>query len=734
MQTLRARPAFVILLAFLALLLLTGVAYAIGRLTGFIPGVGFVQKDALRVLAEPVSKTREGITVSIEQVFADPERTIVIYKTEGLTIAAANSQGEGGGNPFGSVQLLRLPDGSKLEEFTGYSGTPEPLLESIKTEGGWPNYVARLVYPPILSNVNELTLIIPVLQNMPAGAAVENWEITFQLKPAPADIAYAPVIEFTPVPQEPTPVIGETGAPELSNLSKVNGVTLQLDNVIELEDGYVFTGNLTWDDALFPTGKGMISEAVSPVLTDAGGQNIPMEEVPLDWSNQEHKALWSYRTNSKAFAGPLTLSVSSIKTTLITPPIDFAVDFGADPQIGQIRDVNQNFVVEGHSIRLQSIELVTLPETCQGVGVNFKFSSDLPNISADVTDVVSQPPAICSGGGGGGGGSYDPTIFSTVISYKEMPIGLHHYSINMDIPYVVNGSWQVAWTPPLTSEPTLTPAAGACLTFDKWNQLAGQIDPLPSGLGGKILTTVDEGGLWPAIYINSLDGTASTNIGTATWPSLSTDGSRLAYSVEDGIHIHNLSSGENHTIGSDGYRIIWSPDNTRLMYTNTFNLFVANLDGSEVQKIDTGSAQVISPTGWLADNQTIVYAVMGGEGFTYSTYNLQSGETKKLFTIQNKAGYGTISPDGQWIAFADRIFGAVNWGIFISRLDGSDRRMVAEPEVPTAFTTVWGPDSQWLIINTMNQAGLQIPILVNPFTCQSTRLNNFNGSIEGWSP
>jgi len=125
---------------------------------------------------------------------------------------------------------------------------------------------------------------------------------------------------------------------------------------------------------------------------------------------------------------------------------------------------------------------------------------------------------------------------------------------------------------------------------------------------------------------------------------------------------------------------------------------------------------------------------MGGDGFTYKTYNLQSGEMKEVFTIQNKAGYGAISPAGQWIVFADRIFGATNWGIFISRMDGSERRMVAEPEVPTAFASVWGPDGQWLIINTMNPDGLQVPVLVNPFTCQSARLHNVNGFIEGWSP
>ena len=736
MQTLRARPMMVTLIVLLALSLLTGVVYAVGRLTGYIPGIGFVQTNSLRVLAEPVSQVQEGITVTIEQVVVDSERTIIVYKTEGLTIQAANSKGEGGG-PFGSPHLLRLPDGTTLEESTGYSGTPEPLLNNIKTEGGWPNYVWRLVYPPVSRQVNELTLMIPVLQNMPVGAAAENWEITFQLKPAPTDMTYAPVIEFTPASEDGTtftPVAGETSAPALSNIATLNGFTYQLDNVIELEDGYVFTGNLSWNDSVFPTGKGVILEAVIPVLTDASGQEIPIEEVRLDWSNQEHKALWSYRTNSKAFAGPLTLSVSSIKTSMIAPAIDFEVDFGSNPQVGQTRDVNQDFVVEGHSIRLLSISLDPVPSSCQGVGVDFKFSGDVPDVV--VSDVVPQEPIICSGGGGGGGGGgpVDPTVFYGSVGYKNIPTGLHHYSISVSVPYVVNGPWQVAWNPSLTSEPMPTPEAGACLTLDKWNQLSGRNDPLPSGLGGKILTTVNEGGPWPGIYVSNLDGTSPRKIDTGTWPSLSTDGMRLAYSIGDGIHVFNLSTGGNPALGTDGYRIIWSPDSTRMMYTTTFSLYVVNADGSGLQKIDTGSAQVISPAGWLPDNQTIVYAVMGGDGFTFMTYNLQSGETGKRFTIQNKAGYGAISADGQWIVFADRIFGATNWGIFVSRLDGSDRKLVAEPQVPTAFTSVWGPNGQWLILNTQNTEGTQIPILVNPFTCQVARLNNINNMVEGWSP
>ena len=41
MQTMRTRPVLALVLVVLALLMLTGVVYALGRLAGFIPGFGF---------------------------------------------------------------------------------------------------------------------------------------------------------------------------------------------------------------------------------------------------------------------------------------------------------------------------------------------------------------------------------------------------------------------------------------------------------------------------------------------------------------------------------------------------------------------------------------------------------------------------------------------------------------------------------------------------------------------
>jgi Tol biopolymer transport system component len=320
------------------------------------------------------------------------------------------------------------------------------------------------------------------------------------------------------------------------------------------------------------------------------------------------------------------------------------------------------------------------------------------------------------------------------MTYKDIPTGLHNFILDFWIPYTLTGPWQVKWDPPLASGPTATAEPGACLTLDAWKNLSSRQEALPAGMSGKIVTTVNEGGMLPAIYVRNADGTTILKIDSGSSPSLSTDGNQLAFNAGNGINIVNLTSGKRYALGQDGYSIHWSPDDTRLLFTTTFDLYLIHVDGTELQKLDTGSAQILSSVGWLADNQTIVYAAMGGAGFTFTIYNLQSGETKELFTFQNKAGYGALSPDGQWIVFADRVFGAENWGIFISRLDGSDRGLVASPDIPSGFTSVWGPDGQWLLLNGMNPDDTQTPVLVDPFTCQVAPIRRINGMVEGWSP
>ena len=103
---------------FAGLLILALAGFAVGpanlvaamqRLLGYIPGIGLVvDGEGLRFLAEPVSMTRDGITLTVAQVILDSEQTIVVYTADGIPPQAYPANEEAAFCPNGP--RLRLPD------------------------------------------------------------------------------------------------------------------------------------------------------------------------------------------------------------------------------------------------------------------------------------------------------------------------------------------------------------------------------------------------------------------------------------------------------------------------------------------------------------------------------------------------------------------------------------------------------------------------------------------------
>lgn len=697
MTTLRTRPIVALLIALLILLALSGVVYAIGRSLGYLPGFGLIEQGTpIRVLKEPVSVTRDGVTVTVKTATLTLDRTDIPYSVSGVP-RSAYPEGEavtGGCIGEESEPYLLLPDGTKI-------------------------FAGRFLTTPIPADVNEVVFVLPCIFNTLSGTVPEDWELPLQFVPAPPDMTVIPVTEILPPPQ--------------SNAAGIPENPLVITKVLDIGNSFMLMGEFRYDvlgtvahDNVFSDGSWWVVKNVKAI--DSTGAEIPsIVSNDIEWPTPSPNAeVWVYQID-KNFVPPLMINyeVEHIVPVGAEEQAEFEFDAGPNPKDGDTWTMNKDFKMGGYNIRLVSVSL-------SGDGYNFNFKADAgASANAISVEIVDHPP-YC---GGGGGGNEFPEEFTREVCYGgavPLPSGKLKVIIRFQVLKREDKTFRLVWSP---AEPfaTPTPQPNLCLTFERRNQLAGRNDAFPVGVGGKVVTTVNEGGMLPAIYVGNLDGTNPQKIDTGAWPSLSTDGTRLAYSASDGIRIRDLSSGQTIPIGTDGYRILWSPDSTRMIFTTTFALYVVNADGSGLRQVNTASAQVISPTGWI-DNQTIVYALFGGDGFTFTSYNLQSGETKSLFTIQNKAGYGAISPDGKWIVFADRVVGEANWGIFISRLDGSERKMVAEPQVPTAFASVWGPDGQWLIINTRDMKDRNRAVLVNPFTCQVFSLNGLNGEVEGWSP
>ena len=439
------RPVWTIALAVLLVLFITTlligpqqVLAAVGGLFGYIPGIGMVQNDAsLRVLAEPASLERQGITVQVQQGAADSQRTILVYQANGLSIAAANSQGEGAA--VGGTLFLLLPDGTSLAQNGG--------------EGSdWgTGYQMRTIFPAIPANINQVTLVIPRLLDMPSGAAPENWRIPLHFKPAPADLKVMPVYELatlypilptqTPAPSaQPNSTQPEPTNAEQANISVQQGIQLSLDKVIELKDGYLFEGSVSWK------GQQNISFVrIDPFQMEAkvNGQTIPIESTQPDvFPNQStaESTSWAIRTNTKSSSGTWVITQPTV-IVYINTDVPFQIDLGADPQFGQTWQINQELDVAGYKLYLVS---VTFEKNLE-LSFNFKDNAIVQEINT--RDPDNHITGVDGGGGGGGGGSGNGEITSSIM-YGQKPSGIHTITIST-IAYTLAGPWKVTWNPPV---------------------------------------------------------------------------------------------------------------------------------------------------------------------------------------------------------------------------------------------------------------------------------------------
>ena len=543
-------------------------------------------------------------------------------------------------------------------------------------------------------------IISPLVIVVPYVDIAHSWQITFD----PADIAIdAPA---------------QTGA----SLD----ISLQIEKIIPIDDGYYLIGRTTWNDtSITEIGLG----GWDTKMLDSNGGESPIEPAYFDeiGITDVQPDQWAFKVYGKALPPSLTLTIAQAMVQF-TQPYTFTFDPGPNPQVGQEWQINQSLEILGHKATVLSAKFI---QEGDFHGFQFSLTAD-PGIQGILLAIES---GVVNGYGGGGGAW--PRNENGVMKVNVLSDGQFGGPVLITIRDVVlNGNWETTWTPPVSSA-DVEPATvtQACVTLEQWKQATANPAALPSGLEGQIASMVNEGELLPTIYIGNLDGTDAQKVAVGSWASLSHDGTHLAYSAADGLHIIDLSSGTNMALGMDGYQIIWSPDDTRMMFTNTFNLYLVNADGSGLQSVDVDPAQVVSPIGWLQDGQTTLYSLLGEDGFNLKSHNLQKNHIKDLFTIQSKTGSAVLSPDGQWLAFLDHVPGKMASGLYLSRLDGSEKHLLVQLDYWVATTPLFSPDGKWIVFNVLNTdlpTAPFTPALLNLEDCQVVPLVDVNGEVRGW--
>jgi len=747
LMTLRTRPLLAILLALLTLLALTGAAYAIGKSLGYIPGIGLVDtSSALRVLAEPVSQTRDGITITVEEAVLSSDKTVLVFTVENIPFDKLSHQVDPRCYIF---EELKLPDGSLLEITGGGQ----------QGGGVWVSgYRHGYTFEPVPADVNEATLLIPCILGTLPGALPKNWEFPLRFAPAPADMTALPVIEYTPSP-EPSGGTAETNP-------------IAITNVIDLEDSYILIGEFA---PPIPTGFGtsIIPQLNLMSLTDGNGQDVNWEypqdiDQPELSSDKPFVETWSLQV-AKGFTPPLNIKYSSRYSYPVSPgaPFEFEFDAGENPQPGDKWQIDKTFNVDGIVFTLTTIEAVIGPPCNPASAFIFTFTSPdaiidaastdtaLSNVTADSIDGYVPVPLGCPGPGGGGADAGE--TWASSLGFAEMPKGKLKVKLSVEL-YSGPREWILHWQPEdlSSNSAVLTDAPQACLTLDSWKTAMENPRPIPSNLTGKLIVygRILENGKNPSldnfgISTINLDGSNKQGIGQGNAPSLSPDGTQAVFDDWDGgIFLVDIASGEklqipNTTADDSGPR--WSPDGKQIafMHNKVFqkgiiSLSIINPDGTGLQRVSKEFIGLL--IGWTSDGMGLFYGEVTKEGMLLKKLDIASGAASDLFAIHNlysNRDYDVtfdISSDGNKLTFFDQVSGNTLDGLYVSKIDGSDRKLISFQSQPWAFTPIWSPDGKWLMTygwdNSPDNLGMYA--LVNVLDCRITPLPWLDDTERVW--
>ena len=701
------RPAWTVTLAILTLLIIATLTIGPQRvyaefmkLFGYIPGVGIVDLNSpIRVLAEPVSVTRNGVIVTVTSATLTGEKTQIAYRIFGVPGSAYPDRED----VAGCIQreYLRLADGTQLAQI---------------------NYG----YEPMPANVNEAVFVIPCISGTLLGKTPENWELPLRFALAPPDLTVMPVIELSPSPQVSlTPGASASGTPAALADSSVT-----VNKVIETSDGYILIGQFQ------PYSKPgeSFQQTGAFEIRDASGKNV-FYTNPLDVNdeiNLESAGMpgvgWAAQFKAAGLVYPLTISFSGVNIYLADPvaTAEFTFDAGSNPQPGQVWNLNQEIQLAGHNLTL-----VSITADSRG-GYSFDFQVD-PKVNSASVQIAGYTP---NGGGGGGGGGLTNGEFTTSLSYAQLPSGV--LTVNVSGLTLIGDSitWQGQWSPatPRTDLPANpTPQSGLCLTADSLTQL----QPAPSTMdnGKALIYEKLDTGTWGLAVYNLDGGQKQVVVPNGNWGALSPDGSQVAYSASDnGIHIVDLALQTEKVLpGAGGFNLHWSPDGKQIAYVGMGDgainsVFVINTDGDQVRQIsDLSYGSII---GWSSDGLLYFAApYTGGAAWKVYAYDFASGTAQERFTIENgtpKFLNPKLSPDGNWIAYRGRD----NSSLYLVHPDGSDMHLMLDNV--GAVGIEWSR-SGWLGVSLRKaNSDESTVVLIKPDGCEAYLLPaNLHGDLEG---
>jgi len=164
-----------------------------------------------------------------------------------------------------------------------------------------------------------------------------------------------------------------------------------------------------------------------------------------------------------------------------------------------------------------------------------------------------------------------------------------------------------------------------------------------------------------------------------------------------------------------------------------YAILISNPDGSEqTALLDNNDANTAMT--WLPDGENLLYTVMGPYGSAVRSMNVNTGQLTHYFNINYPYAGPGVSPDGKRVAYEEMLPGD-HYGIAISDLDGSNKRLIVDGAPIVITIPRWSPDGQWLIASVHDEDFKNNPVLVliKVDTCQIIPLPSLSGYVSGWN-
>ena len=709
----------------LALLLAFGpqnVYAAVLRLFGqvYLPEVGILQEDAsLRVLAEPLSQTREGISLLVSEAYLTPDKTLLIYSLENVPREVlSKDENIPGCTDFA---YLRLPDGSLLTLSSGWGK----------------GYETHNIYAPLPAEINQIEFVLPCVPGSLPGLAPEDWTLQLEFIPAPPELKLEPVLDVpTSTPQV---VLENTGTPVSAEPAVPYGLELILDKVLPLEDGYYLLGHMTWTDerirAAYPGGWAFKA-------FDGMGSEIPLEPgyFPEAGIETPQEGQWLYRIYGRTFNGPLSLRCSLISLEL-SSPVEITLDpgtYGFESSLSQSEELREITPLSFEVLDLPA-EILTLKSKQQGLQSGFELG-----IRADA-GIQSLPFRLSSPVNGGqgysaGGSSLNESsglVLTYLLSDGEMAFPLQ-LSLNS---LTLKGEWTLDWMPPQI-DPLLspTPAFETCFSLAQWKAAQTFGPELPEDVQGSLLFYRSAPAPQATLFLSDLKGNDFQALARGDG-DLSPDGSRLVYSKgEDGLYLLDLENNRETQLSS-GYSDrspLWSPDGEWIAFLRQeeSRIYLLRPDGSDLQAIGPAES-LLQPADWSADGKNLLCWGQDPDSSTRTGYlNLETGLFTELALPGQNPYHPHLSPDGNWLVYvAERIPGRMANGVYLARSDGSQARLLMQLDYWPVGNIGWSPDGRWLyfmVLNTDLFEPTSSSALLDPTTCEVFPLGEIQGSLRSW--